>query len=78
MADVTNDAELSTLLRVIDGTDYPYTTGFRTFPAATPHWQQRLHAACLALEQRGLIHRQHEDPVAGMVVWMPTETAVAP
>jgi hypothetical protein len=35
MPDATHDSELPALLRVIDGTDFPYTQGLRSFPDAT-------------------------------------------
>jgi hypothetical protein len=75
MRDTTHDSELYALLRFIDGTDFPYTKGLRSFPDATNDNQQRIHAACLALEQRRLIYRDYIDPGTGTIMWMPVTPA---
>jgi hypothetical protein len=73
MADIPSDAELQTLLRLINGTAFPYTLGVRSWEEDTLADQHRLHAACLALESRGLIHRHYEDHTSGTIVWMPVQ-----
>jgi hypothetical protein len=77
MPDTTHESDLQALLRVIDGTDYPYMRGLRSFPDATNDNQQRIHAACLVLEQRGLIYRHYVDPRTGTIAWMPTAMVAA-
>jgi hypothetical protein len=70
-----DDSELYALLRIIDGTDFPYTTGLRSSPNATTANDELVHAGCLELERRGLIQRHYEDPAAGLIVWMPFQAA---
>jgi hypothetical protein len=74
MPDATHESNLQALLRMIDGTDFPHTKGLRSWPDNTNENHQEMHAACLALEQRGLIRRHYEDPERGTIVWMPVDT----
>jgi hypothetical protein len=75
MLDPTNDSELYALLRIIDGTDFPYTKGLRSFPTATDANDVGLHRACLALERRGLIRRHYEENGFDLIGWMPVDPA---
>jgi hypothetical protein len=77
MPDTTHESNLQALLRMIDGTDFPHTKGLRSWPEATSENQQEMHAACLALEQRGLIYRHYEDPATSAIMWMPVDTVAA-
>jgi hypothetical protein len=77
MLDTTNESNLYALLRMIDGTDFPYTKGLRSWTVPTTDRQQHLHTGCLALEQRGLIYRHYEDPATSTIMWMPVDTVAA-
>lgn len=72
-----DDSELYALLRMIDGTDFPYTKGLRSRPDAVTANEELIHAACLELERRGLIQRHYEDPEFGTIMWMPVTPAAA-
>jgi hypothetical protein len=59
---------LAMLLDIIAGRLWPFTGGgLASYPKASETGGQKLHAACLELERRGLIHRQGERD--DVVIW---------
>ena len=48
-----------------------FGTGITTWPTGDDN-NKKIHAGCLELERRGLIHRQ--DDAATRVLWMPGAT----